>query len=92
MNPKGETVWQFNLAELPPEIVFPGSQSCVRLANGNTLLCSRGDGGKGCQLVEITPDKKLVWALKDWKTFGPATAVQILDEPGVPEIPGDLQR
>ncbi len=92
VNPKGETVWQFNLAELPPEIVFPGSQSCVRLANGNTILCSRGDGGKGCQLVEITPDKKLAWALKDWKTFGPATAVQILDEPGVPEIPGDLQR
>jgi len=92
VNPQGATVWQFNLAELPPEIVFPGSQSCVRLANGNTILCSRGDGGKGCQLVEITPDKKLVWALKDWKNLGPATAVQILDEPGVPENPGDLQR
>src|SRR5208283_4253515 len=92
VNRQGQTVWEFNLAELPPEIVFPGSQTCVRLANGNTLLCSRGDNGKGCQLVEITPDKKIVWALKDWKTFGPATAVQLLDEPGVPENPGDLQR
>jgi len=28
----------------------------------------------------------------DWKDFGPATAVQILDDPGVPENPGELQR
>jgi hypothetical protein len=38
--------------------------------------------------VEVTPDKKLVWALKDYAHFGPATAVQILDDPGVPEKPG----
>jgi hypothetical protein len=92
VNPMGETVWEFRLSELPPGIVFLDSQSCVRLANGNTVLCSRGDGGKGCQLIEITPEKKVVWALKDWKTFGPATAVQLLDEPGVPERPGDLER
>jgi hypothetical protein len=34
----------------------------------------------------------VVWALKDWKNFGPATAIQILSEPGVPERPGDLER
>jgi hypothetical protein len=34
----------------------------------------------------------VVWALKDWKDLGPATAVQILDDAGVPEVPGDLQR
>jgi outer membrane protein assembly factor BamB len=92
VNPKGEIVWEFKLSELPPEIVFPDSQSCVRLANGNTILCSRGDGGKGCQLIEISPDKKVIWALKDWNDLGPATAVQVLDEPGVPERPGDLLR
>jgi outer membrane protein assembly factor BamB len=92
VNNQGETVWEFNLAELPREIVFPGSQTCVRLANGNTILCSRGDAGKGCQLIEITRDKQVVWALKDWKNFGPATAIQILSEPGVPERPGDLER
>ncbi len=92
VNPKGDTVWEFNLSELPAGIVFPGSQTCTRLANGNTVLCSRGDGGKGCQLVEVTPDKKVVWAMYDWKEFGPATAVQLLDEPGVPENPGELQR
>ena len=92
VNPKGETVWEFKLSELPPGIVFHGSQSCARLANGNTVICSRGDGGKGCQLVEITPDKRVVSAMYDWKDFGPATAVQVLDDPGIPENPGEVQR
>lgn len=43
-------------------------------------------------LVEVTPDKKVVWALKDWKDLGPASAIQVLDDPGLPERPGDLQR
>jgi hypothetical protein len=92
VNPQGQTVWEFKLSELPPELGFSGSQSCVRLANGNTVFCSRADGGKRPQLVEITPDKQVVWALKDWKDLGPATAIQVLDDPGVPEKPGDLQR
>lgn len=92
VNPKGETVWEFKLSELPAEWHFTGSQSCVRLANGNTILCSRGDNGKGVQLVEISADKKVVSAMYDWTHFGPATAIQVLDDPGVPEHPGDLQR
>jgi outer membrane protein assembly factor BamB len=92
VNPKGETVWEFKLSELPPEIGFSGSQSCVRLANGNTIFCSRGNGGKTPQLVEINPDGKVVWVLNDWKDLGPATAIQVLDEPGIPETPGELLR
>jgi hypothetical protein len=61
------------------------TQSCTRLANGNTIICSRGGNGKGPQLVEVTPDKKVVWVLQDWANLGPATAVQILDDPGIPE-------
>jgi outer membrane protein assembly factor BamB len=93
VNAKGETVWEFKLGtDLPPELGFSGCQTCVRLANGNTVFCSRGNGGKGPQLVEVTPDKKVVWVLNDWKDLGPATAVQILDDPGIPENPGELQR
>ena len=93
VNPKGETVWEFNLkTDLPPGISFKGSQSCVRLANGNTVICSRGGNGANCQLIEVTPDKRVVWALKDWANLGPASAVQMLDDPGAPENPGDLQR
>jgi hypothetical protein len=58
------------------------------LDNGNTILCSR----KRPQMIEVTPDKKVVWVLKELKEVGPATHVQILDEVGVPENPGELQR
>lgn len=64
----------------------------LRLADGNTILCSRGDGGKRPQLNEVTPDKRVVWFINDWRNFGPATAVQVLNDPGIPENPGDLQR
>jgi hypothetical protein len=93
VNPKGETVWEFNLTtDLPTGIIFSGSQTCVRLDNGNTILCSTGNRGNGAQLIEVTPDKKVVWALKDWTNLGPATAIQMLADHGIPENPGDLQR
>jgi len=38
--------------------------------------------------VEVTPEKKVVWVLQDWKNLGPATTAQFLDQPGVPEAPG----
>ena len=93
VNPKGETVWEFNTKkDLPAEYQFSSApQSCTRLANGNTIFTSRGDNGKGPQLIEVTPDKKVVWVLQDWKDLGSATAVQILDDPGIPENPGDSE-
>ncbi len=91
VNFKGETVWEFKLADLPAEL-RGNCQTCVRLANGNTIFCINAPRNKAPQLVEVTPDKKVVWVLKDWQHFGPATAVQVLDDPGIPEKPGDLQR
>jgi hypothetical protein len=92
VNPKGETVWEFKSDDLPAAYRFSSApQSCTRLANGNTIFCSRGGNGKGPQLVEVTPDKKVVWVLWDFKTLGPATAVQILDDPGIPENPGESE-
>jgi len=93
VNSKGETVWEFAAKDLPAAYQFTSApQTCTRLANGNTIFCSRGDAnGKGPQLVEVTPDKKAAWVLEDWKTIGPATAVQILDDPGTPEIPGESE-
>ena len=67
------------------------TQTRPRLANGNTIICSRGGNGKGPQLVEVTREKKVVWVLQDWSNLGPATAVQILDDPGIPENPGESE-
>jgi hypothetical protein len=96
VTPKGETVWQFSPADLPPGIVFHNTQTADRLDNGNTIIFSSTGGVKkedrptAIQLVEVTPDKKVVWVLQDWKNLGPATTAQFLDQPGVPERPGDL--
>jgi hypothetical protein len=93
VNSRGETVWEYSLrTDLPSGMVMPGSQSAARLTNGNTVICSRGGNGAGLQLIEVTPDKRIVWALYDWKNLGPATAVQMLDDACVPEKPGDCQR
>jgi hypothetical protein len=91
VNPAKEIVWQLKPTDLPEGERYINTQSCTRLANGNTIICSRGDNGKGPQLVEVAHDKKVVWILNDWANLGPASAVQILDEPGVPENPGESE-
>jgi len=107
VNAKGDTVWDFYLrddpttgrkSDLPPTIFMGNNQTAERLANGNTIIVASTGGAKGTdriwktQVIEVTPDKKVVWALMDWKNLGPATTVQILDQPGIPENPGDVQR
>lgn len=96
VNPKGEIVWEINKNDLPGIPLFT-VQEVSRLANGNTLIDNWSGGlppeqiQTAVQLIEVTPDKKVVWGLKDWKTLGPSSSTQLLDEPGVPED-GDLQR
>lgn len=66
-------------------------QEVTRLANGNTLINNwpgsvpKEDWPKVVQLIEVTPDKKIVWALRDWTTLGPASSTQLLDQPGSAE-------
>jgi hypothetical protein len=88
VDPKGNTVWSISKSDIPSQYWYGETQNSTRLANGDTIICSRGENGP--QLVEVTRDKKVVWVLQDWKDVGAATAVQVLDEPGVPERPGDL--
>jgi hypothetical protein len=90
VNPAGETVWELTQADLPEIRLFNTQTSC-RLANGNTLVTNwrspRG-GNFPVQVIEVTPDKKLVWALRSWEepaNLGPASNIQILDEPGAAE-------
>ena len=91
VTPEKTVVLSITPDEVPLPYRYENAQSATRLGNGNTILCSRGGKTQGPQLVEITPEKKVVWVLQDWTDLGPATAVQILDDPGVPERPGDSQ-
>jgi outer membrane protein assembly factor BamB len=101
VNPAGQTVWELTQKDVPDYKLF-SLQEADRLANGNTLItnwCPNGikkpaDWPKSVQAIEVTPDKKVVWALQSWTDpadLGPATSLQLLDEPGKVED-GDLQR
>jgi hypothetical protein len=101
VNPKGETVWEFTQADAPDIRLF-SLQEADRLANGDTVIsnwCPNGikdpkDWAGSVQVLEVTPGKKIVWALRSWTEpadLGPATNIQLLDEPGAPEN-GDQQR
>ena len=96
VNPKGETVWEINKDDLPGIPLYT-VQEASRLANGNTLINNwvgsvpLADWRNVVQLIEVTPEKKVVWALRDWTVLGPASSTQLLDEPGVLEK-RELQR
>ena len=100
VNKQGEIVWEFSQKDAP-DYKFFVFQEASRLANGNTVICNWCPALKDpktwpgtVQVLEVTPEKKVVWALSQWKNpdLGPASSIQLLDEPGTPENPGDLQR
>ncbi|MBK5272767.1 MAG: hypothetical protein JJE22_17340, partial [Bacteroidia bacterium] len=45
-------------------------------------------------LLEITPDKKIMWALSQWSNpdLGPASSIQLLDEPSIKKNRGYLKK
>jgi hypothetical protein len=99
VNSAGEPVWELTQADVPDIKLF-NLQTAMRLANGNTVISNWCAGNKNTdewantvQIFEVDPDKKVVWALSSWKDpdLGPATSIQLLDEPGVVEN-GDLER
>lgn len=99
VNPKGDTVWEFTPADAPG-YKLGNFQTADRLANGHTIITCwvAGDNDTShwagtVQVLEVTKDKQIVWALSSWKApdLGPATSIQLLDERGNPEK-GDLLR
>jgi hypothetical protein len=96
VNPQGEIVWEINKDDLPGIPLYT-VQEVSRLANGNTLINNwvgsvpQENWPTVVQLIEVTPEKKVVWALRDWSTLGPASSTQLLDEPGSAEK-RELQR
>ena len=89
VNRKGETVWEFTPADAP-DYTLADVQAAVRLPNGNTLFNNWFNQWSGqvdptnppVQAIEVTPDKKIVWALREWISpadLGPSTTIQLLD-------------
>ncbi|MHA6724239.1 beta-propeller domain-containing protein [Sphingomonas sp. RS2018] len=101
VTPAGITVWEYGRAEAKAAgIDLYNVQEAQRLANGNTVFTNwvasamKPEEWAGTvQALEVTLDKRVVWKLSSWSKprLGPATSIQLLDEPGVPED-GALQR
>ncbi|HKG07455.1 MAG TPA: hypothetical protein VKB19_13390, partial [Pedobacter sp.] len=86
----GQVIWDLPLADLKGyNLTSP--QIAIRLPNGNTLInnwfnqwSSKLDPNNlPVQAVEVTPDKKIVWALRSWTNpdLGPSTTFQLLNDP-----------
>ena len=80
----GKIVWSVAENEIAgnPLRLVAGLQ---RLPNGNTMVCNYlGHGHVGEQPVafELTPDKKVVWEIKDAAQFKTINQIQLLDVPG----------
>jgi hypothetical protein len=87
VNPKGETVWEFTQADAIG-YKLGNFQTADRLSNGHTIITCwvAGDNDTShwagtVQVLEVTKDKQIVWALSSWKDpdLGPATSIQLLN-------------
>jgi len=87
----GEVVWDYNLTDVAG-YRLSNPQLAVRLSNGNTLINnwfntfgSKVDPNNlPLQAIEVTPAKKIVWALRAWAppvNLGPSTTIQVLNNP-----------
>lgn len=88
VDPARRTVWEFTDADAKG-YSLGNLQTASRLPNGNTVMCFWAAGEKDSarwpgtvQVLEVTPAKKIVWALSSWDApdLGPATSIQLLDD------------
>ena len=82
----GRTVWQVQGNDLPG-ISLKFIAGFHRLPNGNTVIANwlgHGQFGKAPHLIEVTPDKKIVWTFSDHKTMRTISSIVLLDIPGDP--------
>jgi outer membrane protein assembly factor BamB len=73
----GKEVWSLNEHDLPG-ITLAWVTMVERLDNGNTLVVNCHAGPTNPQIIEVTPDKRVVWSFKDFDHFGNALPVALL--------------
>lgn len=84
VDPAGKTVWQVQGDELPG-ISLKFIAGMQRLPNGNTVICNwlgHKHFGQAPHLLEITPDKRVVWTFADHQAMKTISSVQLRDVPG----------
>ncbi len=77
----GHEVWSVEKNDLPG-ITLAWITMVERRPNGNTLIVNCHAGKSNPQILEVTPQKKVVWTFKDFDHFGDSLPVaRVLDEP-----------
>lgn len=80
----GRIVWEIKNRDLSG-ISLQLMTGLQRLPNGNTVMSNwqgHHQTGTGPQIIEVTPEKKIVWTFADHKTMRTVSSVQLLDVPG----------
>lgn len=80
VTPDKAIVWQVGQRDLPG-VVLAWVTQVERRPNGNTLVVNCHAGPEQPQILEITPDKQVVWTFRDFTTFGNSLPVAILLDP-----------
>jgi outer membrane protein assembly factor BamB len=70
----GKEVWSLNKDDVPG-VTLAWVTMVDRLPNGNTLVVNCHAGPDNPQVIEVSPDKRLVWSFKDFEHFGNALPV-----------------
>jgi hypothetical protein len=84
VNLAGEVVWEVTNADFPDTVLYfmTGLQ---RLPNGNTVMTNwlgHNNFGKAPHIIEVTPDKKVVWTFSDHKNMETISSIQVRDISG----------
>lgn len=69
-------VWEVNESDLAG-VKLAWITMVDRLTNGNTWIVNCHAGPNNPQILEVSPDKKVVWSFKDFERFGNALPVAI---------------
>jgi outer membrane protein assembly factor BamB len=76
VSPDKQIVWQVAERELPG-VQLAWITMVDRLPNGNTWIVNCHAGAENPQVVEVSPDKKVVWSFRDFDRFGNSLPVAI---------------
>ncbi len=71
-----KVVWEVNESDLAG-VKLAWITMVDRLPNGNTWIVNCHAGPNNPQILEVTPDKKVVWSFNDFERFGNALPVAI---------------
>ena len=71
VNPAGKVVWELDSSDLPG-IKLEWVTTVEELKNGNYLIGNCHAGPDNPQIIEVTPEKKVVWEYKNFEIFGNA--------------------